>query len=142
MGWVQSGTIWPDDGEPGGDEQIGKAASVRFVNPDLPGRRVTVYAYAHAPEKEIVTREGHVEIFHGYTSDMDSLGIQVQTWFEFDDNAAGDADEWEPTWSKEEYRSLDTRPYAGDRKAAEADALAWIRAFNVDRDIHWDGEMF
>jgi hypothetical protein len=146
MAWIQHGEIWPDDGNPGADEQLGKAASVRFVNPDLPGCRVTVYAYPHAPEKENTTREGSVETFHGFMADMDSFGIQAQTWFEIDEDADGDADEWEPGWSEIRYQSLDTRPYSGlDEKMiadAETDALAWVTRFDANRDIHWDGKRF
>lgn len=145
MGWQQHGVIWEDDGEHG-DEQVGKAASVRFVNPDLPGRRVTVYAYPHAPEKSIVTKEGSIETFHGFEHDMDSFGIESQVWFEIDEDAPGDADDWDPTWSEIKYESLDTRPYSGPAEQmiaeAEADALAWIRGFDPNRDIHWDGERF
>jgi hypothetical protein len=96
MGWVQHGEIWSDDGEPGGDVQVGKAASIRFVDPDFPGRRVTVYAYPYAPEKAIVTVNGSIETFHGYTSDMNGFRIQAQAWFEADDHAAGDADDFNP----------------------------------------------
>jgi len=145
MAWVQCGTVWDDDGEHS-DEQVGKAASVRFVNPDLPGRRVTVYAYPHAPEKSIVTKSGSIETFHGFEHDMDNFGIQSQVWFEIDEDAAGDADDWEPSWSEIKYENLDTRPYSGPAKKmiaeAERDALAWIMRFDASRDIHWDGERF
>lgn len=145
MGWQQHGVIWEDDGEHG-DEQAGKAASVRFVNPDLPGRRVTVYAYPHAPEKSIVTKEGTIETFHGFEHDMDNFGIESQVWFEIDEDASGDADNWDPTWSEIKYKSLDTRLYSGPAEKmiaeAEKDALAWIRSFNPNRNIHWDGERF
>lgn len=49
MGWVRQGGIWYDDGEHS-DKQIGKASSTRLVNSDLPGCRLTIYAYAAAEE--------------------------------------------------------------------------------------------
>jgi hypothetical protein len=145
MGWTQHGEIWEDDGEHG-DEQVGKAASVRFVNPDLPGRRVTVYAYPHAPEKSVVAKNGSIETFHGFEHDMDSFGIESQVWFEIDEGSAGDADDFEPQWSEIKYESLDTRPYSGPAEKmiaeAERDALAWVKAFDANRNIHWDGKLF
>ncbi|AXH66453.1 hypothetical protein SEA_SATIS_304 [Streptomyces phage Satis] len=145
-GWVQHGEIWTDDGDVGGDVQLGKAASVRFVNPAHPGARVTVYAYAHAPERAIEGRIGSIEVHSGYAPDLDNLGVESQTWFEIDDDAKGDADEWDPTWSEIQHQSLDTfiSPGGDDErtKMAEAMALAWIRSFSPDRDIDWDGKRF
>jgi len=49
MGWVRQGEVWYDDGQHT-DEQLGAATSARFVNPDLPRCRVTLYAYPVAKE--------------------------------------------------------------------------------------------
>lgn len=146
MGWIQHGEVWSDDGDVGGDTQLGKAASVRFVNPDHPTARVTVYAYASAPERPIEAKVGSIEVHMGYSADLGNLGIESQVWFEIDDDAKGDADEWDPTWSEIKYESLNSFIGPGtdeQRKAvAEAAALAWVRSFNAERDIHWDGERF
>jgi hypothetical protein len=144
MGWIQHGEIWADDGQHT-DEQVGKAASVRFVNPELPGCRVTVYAYPSAPEKAVVTKDGTIETFHGFTHDMDGFKIETQVWFEIDEDAPGDADEWNPTFSGIQYAAIETGSYSGTAEemiaAAEEDALAWVRAYRPAR-IKWDGKRF
>lgn len=146
MAWTQHGQVWSDDGEVGGDRQIGKAASVRFVNPDYPNARVTVYAYADAPERSIKATVGSIEVFMGYDHDLDNLGIESQVWFEIDDDAKGDADEWDPTWSEIKYESLDSYIAPGDPEkrvaVAEAAALAWVRSYDPAKHIEWDGERF
>lgn len=145
MGWVQYGDVNTDDGEYGGDIQVGKASHVRFTHTDMPGRLVTVYAYPTAPERSIETTEGTKTTFHGYKHDLDSVGIQVQTEFmvcdDIDDPGSTER------WSDYRYQELDTRPYTrgdgDDRvKAAEVDALRWIERFDANRDIAWDGEPF
>lgn len=145
MSWEMHGTVWDDDGQHG-DEQVGKAASVRFVNPELPGCRVTVYAYPHAPEKSVVTRDGSIETFHGFEPDMDSFGIESQVWFEIDEDGPADADAFDPNWSEIRYESLDTRPYSGPAEVmiaeAEQDALAWIMRYDPAKFIDWDGKRF
>jgi hypothetical protein len=144
--WTMHGQVWADDGDVGGDTQIGKAASVRFVNPDCPGARVTVYAYASAPERSIEAKVGSIEVFMGYDADLGNLGIESQVWFEIDDDAEGDADEWDPTWSEIRYESLDSYIAPGpDEKrvaVAEAAALAWVRAYDPKKFINWDGKRF
>jgi hypothetical protein len=147
MAWVQHGKVWDDDGNPGGDDQIGKASSVRFVNPDFPGARVTVHAYATAPERAVEAKVGSIEVFMGYEPNLDNLGIQSSVWFEIEDDATShDADEWEPDWSEIQYEDLDAFIAPGpDEKrvaVAEAAAHAWVRAYNPERDIHWDGKRF
>lgn len=159
MAWVQHGIVLEDDGQHT-DEQIGNAASVRFTDPDKPGARVTVYAYPHAPERfdypdcphEVVLLEdlgGGVGWFAPMPPEhlacsyhMDRLGIQILTMLELleDEDVSGDSDDWEPTWDKMEYELLDTRDYGGDVTAAQTDALAWIRRFDANRAIHWDGK--
>lgn len=125
MGWIRYGDVMADDGHHT-DEQVGNAASVRFANPQIPGRLVTVYAYAHAPE----TEDGEL--------DMSGLGIQVVHEF----MACDDIDEPGDTenWSDYTYEFLDTRPYNGDADAAERDALAWIEAYDPAKYLFWDGE--
>lgn len=144
--WTQHGQVWSDDGDVGGDVQIGKAASVRFVNPDHPGARVTVYAYAHAPERPIEAKVGSIEVHMGYGPNLDNLGIESQVWFEIDDDAAGDADEWDPTWSEIKYESLDSfiGPGTDEQRVAvaEAAALAWVRSYDPKKFIDWDGKRF
>lgn len=144
--WTQHGQVWSDDGDVGGDTQIGKAASVRFVNPDYPGARVTVYAYAHAPERPIEAKVGSIEVHMGYGPDLGNLGIESQVWFEIDDDAAGDADEWDPTWSEIKYESLDSfiGPGTDEQRVAvaEAAALAWVRSYDPKKFIDWDGKRF
>lgn len=145
MGWVQHGDVQVDDGDYGGDTQIGKAAHVRFAHTDMPGRLVTVTAYPVAPEQSIETQEGSVTVFHGYRHDMDSVGVEAQTEFMI----CGNIDDPGSTekWSDLRYEALDTQPYTrGDNdnkiKAAEVDALRFIERFDANRNIHWDGERF
>ncbi|MCP9209574.1 hypothetical protein [Streptomyces cucumeris] len=145
MGWVQYGDIQTDDGDYGGDIQIGKATHVRFIHTGMPGRLVTVTAYPVAPERSIETQEGSVVHFHGFESDMNAVGIQSQIELMI----CGDIDDPGSTeeWSDYLYENLDTRPYSrGDDetkvKAAEVDALRWVERFDANRDIHWDGERF
>lgn len=97
MAWERYGEIWDDDGQHT-DEQVGNAASARFVNPDLPGRLITVHAFPHAPEilnadcphtpvllesyGNGVGRFAPMPDEHdGCTHDLDSLGVQAFTEF-------------------------------------------------------------
>jgi hypothetical protein len=160
MGWVQHGEIWENDGEHG-DDQVGNAASIRFINPELPGRRVTVYAYAQAPEivagscdhKPVkleslgsnVARFAPMPPEHVACSwDLTSLGIQSEFWFEFDENATGDADDWDPTFSAIKYEPVDSRPYKSNAQGVEdatKDALFWIRNY-APSHLAWSGRAF
>lgn len=143
MGWQQDGQIWDDAGDPGDVMQVGKAASAQFMNPDLPGRRVTVYAYPYASEKSHVTQKEGFETFHGFMHDMRGFGIETQIWYEIDD--AGDADTFEPNFTGIDYEKLDAGPYSGSDEVmiaeAEQDALAWVMRYRPDQ-ITWDGERF
>lgn len=160
MGWIQHGEVWDDDGQHG-DTQIGKAASVRFFNPDLPGRLVTVYAFPSAPElgsdaplcshaRLIVKDLGngvaqyaplpseHLRCSH----DMDRVGVESLIEFMICEDL-GDPGGTEE-WSEYRYGPLDTRPYSGTAEVmiaeAEQDALAWIMRYDADKFIAWDGE--
>lgn len=124
--WIRSGEIWADDGNPGGDEQVGKAASIRFVNPDLPGRMVTIYAYPHAPEGD----DGH---------DLENLGVDTATEYMIcrDLEDPGSTEEW----STYQYGTLDTAPLRADVSVAESVAYLWTSVRKGD-EIGWDGEPF
>lgn len=160
MGWQQHGRIWTDDGQHT-DEQVGNAASVRFIDPDKPGARVTVYAYPHAPERldypdcphervlledlgNNVGRYAPMPDEHLACSyHMDKLGVQTLTMLELDEDHPADSDEFEPSGAdRMEYEFLETRDFGGDTAKAEAVALAWVTCFNADRDIDWDGKPF
>lgn len=143
MGWALYGAPWTDDGDYS-PLQVGKASHIRFRHTDKPGRLLTVTAYPMAPEEEIKTREGSFEIFHGYQFDMDRLAVEVQTEFMIceDINDPGSTQEW----GDYRHKTLDAAPYTGSNdekvRTAEADALKYIRRFNGERDIDWDGEQF
>jgi hypothetical protein len=143
MGWVLHGAPWTDDGDHS-PLQVGRAAHIRFRHADKVGRLLTVTAYPKAPEREIVTREGSVETFHGYEFDMGQLAVEAQTEFMICDdiNDPGGTE----NWCDYRYKVLDVDPYTGSddekTRAAEGDALKYIRRFNGERDIDWDGERF
>lgn len=124
MGWIRQGDVMADSGHYS-EYQEGKAASVRFVNSDLPGRVVTVVAYAHAPQND--------------DGEPDLSGLGIEAWHEFvvcrDIEDPGGTEEW----ADDRYEFLDTRPYNGDKDAAERDALAWIRSYDPAKFLHWDG---
>lgn len=157
MSWVidpECG-VMEDDGNPGGDRQVGNAASIRFVRPDLPNARITVYAYAEAPEQI----EGDVECPHeavvledlgdgivryapmpdehvACTHDLSALGVDALTVLEILD-ADG-----EPDWEHRTIETLDTFPLGRDVAKAEAVALAWIKTLDPERDLKWNGKEF
>lgn len=137
------GEPWTDNGDYS-PLQVGKAAHVRFRHLDKPGRLLTVTAYPMAPEVSITTRKGSVETFHGYRFDMDQLAVETQTEFMICEDI-GDPGGTE-SWSDYRYKTLTVAPRTGSdnekTRAAEADALAFIRRFNGERDIDWDGEQF
>ena len=143
MGWVLHGEPWTDDGEYS-PLQVGKAAHIRFRHASKPGRLLTVTAYPMAPEVEITTRKGSVETFHGYEFDMSKLVVEAQTEFMICDdiNDPGGTE----SWCDYRCEALDADPYTGSddekTRAAEADALKYVRRFNGERDIDWDGERF
>jgi|SRR5688572_14690364 len=119
QGWARHGEIWADDGTHS-DEQAGNAASARFVNPELPGCLVTVYAY-------------------GEMAEPGEIGLLSLTEFMIcrDVDEPGSTEEW----STYQYGELDHRPLTSVQDA-ETVALAWVRAFDANRDIHWDGKPF
>ena len=151
--------VMEDDGNPGGDRQVGKSPSIRFVNPDRPNARITVHAWPDAPEwsstdatapecpHEAVILErlsANVARFApmpdehlACTHDLSALGVATMT-----ELAVVDAD-GEVTWSREQYDPcLDTAPLGGDVAKAEAVALSWIQSLDPGRDLTWDGEEF
>lgn len=155
MGWIQYGTISDDDGEQG-DEQIGNVSSVRLVNPSLPGRLVTVYAYPAAPEilggdcphknvilerlGENVARYAPMPDEHVWcTHDRDGLRVDITTEFMICGDV-GDPGNTEK-WCDYRYETVDTKPIK-HLDNAQGLARTWVRMFNADRDIHWDGKPF
>lgn len=165
MGWVQYGEIAEDDGDVGGDIQIGPARSVRFVDPKLPGRLITVYVYAVAQELALddqpgCTHPAEIEEDHGdgtatykpsppehlaCSHDMANVDLQMQTEFMI----CGDVDEPGNTekWSEYQFDYVDDRPpYTGTipeiLAAANAAALQEVTSFDANQYITWDGEPF
>lgn len=127
MGWVQQGRVMDDDGQHS-EEQVGNAASVRFVHTDMPGRLVTVYAY---PVGVVTPSENGDQV--------ECAGIDTHTEYmicrDLDD--PGGTEEF----SQVMYETLDTKPFS-HVGLAENVALAWVIAFDADRNIHWDGNPF
>ncbi|MFJ6141400.1 hypothetical protein [Kitasatospora sp. NPDC092286] len=117
MTWVMAEPGVMDDDGTHGDEQRGPACSVRFTNPDLPGAVVTVYAYAHTPERENTVTE------------------YATGWNPEDPDS-------QPEWTRQAYDSLDTRPFNRNVDAATAAARTWIRSLDPERDFRWDGKEF
>lgn len=163
MSWIRHGFA-QDAGEFAGDIQVGRSAGVWFVNPDLPGRLVTVYMCPVAPEldfddqPECTHRSELLEDFgngvgryappppeHMRCSwDMDKVGIQMVTEFMIcaDVDDPGSTEEW----SVYAYQDRETPPFSGTVeeivKAAEAKAVALAEGFDADLSIHWNGEKF
>jgi hypothetical protein len=117
--WVQHGVIWPDDGTHS-DEQVGNAASVRFANPELPGRLLTVYAFGEMGESGEIDLKTMTEFM--ICRDLDDPGSTEE-------------------WCDYQYEELDHRPLKGVADAQSV-ALGWVKSFDANRDIHWDGEPF
>ncbi|MFJ2778136.1 hypothetical protein [Kitasatospora sp. NPDC087315] len=139
MTWVMAEPGVMDDDGTHGDEQRGPACSVRFTNPDLPGAVVTVYAYAHTPEREnTVTEDGNE--YAEYGPDLGSLGVESLTEYATGWNPE-DPDS-QPEWTRQAYDSLDTRPFNRNVDAATAAARTWIRSLDPERDFRWDGKEF
>jgi hypothetical protein len=142
MGWVLHEEPWTDDGEYS-PLQVGKAAHIRFRHTDKPGRLLTMSAYPMAPEVEVVTHKDTVETFHGYKADMDKLAVEVHTEFMICDDIRDPGGT--ENWCDYRCKRLNTA-YSGidgeKVRAAEADALKFVRRFNGERDIDWDGERF
>jgi hypothetical protein len=140
-GWLMHGSVEKDGADVGGDEQIGKAPSIRFRHFDMPGVLVTVHVYPVAPELDLDRQpecthdepEGW-KCLHGWDDlhdgtggarcvcylppdhlkcsyDMDSVGLKMQTEFMI----CGDIDDPGSTeeWCDYRYDEPDTRPYTG-----------------------------
>ncbi|MFJ7280666.1 hypothetical protein [Kitasatospora sp. NPDC098663] len=139
MSWAMHELGVMDDDGQHGDEQRGPACSVRFINLDLPGAVVTLYAYAHAPErKNTVVEDGKEYVEYG--PDLDSLGVETLTVYATDRNPKNP--DSRPEWEHQVYDSLDTRPFNGDVDAASTAARSWIRSLDPERDFRWDGKEF
>ncbi|MFB7858838.1 hypothetical protein [Rhodococcus qingshengii] len=79
------------------------------------------------------------------TYDMDSLGLSSLTEFVImREGITGDESPFDnPDWEwRSAYVSLDTRPFNRDRKAANRAAHQWLKNFDPNRDISWDGKPF
>lgn len=156
MGWIQHGEIGLHNDEMGGDVQVGRAASVRFIDPEKPGARVTIYAYPVARELDADERSvclhksvkfDSVPSEHMRCSwDMNCVGVQSSIWLEISKDPTSDPDAREVEFSDLQYEDLDTRPFSGSvaeiLTVAEGVALGWIRSFDPNRDIAWDGKPF
>jgi len=127
VAWEQHGEIVRDAGDVGGDEQVGESSSMRFVNPDLPGRVITIYAYP-------------VGVNHlGEDGDQIKVtGIQSATEFMIctDVDNPGDTE----IWSDYTYVDEVIRPFA-ELEAAERTA-AGLLALADPKNIDWNGEPF
>lgn len=163
MSWIRHGFA-RDAGDFAGDVQVGGSAAVWFVNPELPGRLVTVYMCPVAPELDLDDQPecGHrAELLEDFgngvgrfaplpaehwrcTHKMDAAGVQMVTEFMICD----DVDDPGSTekWSIYAYQSRETPPFPGTVeeiiKAAEAKAVALAEGFDANLSIHWDGERF
>lgn len=127
MAWEQHGEIFRDAGDIGGDKQVGESTSIRFVNPDLRGRVITIYAYP-------------VGVSHlGEDGDQVKVtGIQSATEFMIctDVDNPGDTE----VWSDCLYIDETTRPFA-ELGAAERTA-AGLLTLADPKNINWNGEPF
>lgn len=127
--WQEYGSEWTDDGNPGGDWQVGKACSRRFHNPEIPGALVTVYYYPGSYKSE---DDDESETFE--------LDVECQTEFMIckDIDDPGGTQEWcTYTYNKDVYDNA-----FDSVEKAEAAALSALRRFDPVRDIHWDGKPF
>lgn len=134
MTWKLDATgLMEDDGQPGGDVQVGNACSIRLENQELDeevgGGRVhlvTVYVYPEGSERPETPGE----------VDPTSLSLVMQTEFmvctDRDDPGGSEV------WSDYQYDTLDTRAF---RSVVDAECVAqdFLRAFDPVRDIHWSG---
>lgn len=139
MTWVMAEPGVMDDDGQHGDEQRGPACSARFTNAEFPGAVITVYAYAHAPERENSVDVNGIETAE-YGPDLDSLGVESLTeyatgWYLNDPES-------DPDWEKQEYDGLDTWPLNRDVDKATTVARVWIRSLDPTRDFHWNGKEF
>lgn len=135
MVWkLDANGLMEDDGQLGGDTQVGKACSIRLENRELDeevgGGRVhlvTVHVYPEGSER--LETPGEV--------DPTSLSLVMQTEFmvctDRDDPGSSEV------WSDLQYDTLDTRTFRSIAEAENA-ALGVLARFDPERDIHWDGE--
>lgn len=156
-GWILYGSVAEDDGEPGGDEQIGKAPSIRFRHMDIPGVLVTVHVYPTAPELRAADQPEctHEEpagwkCKNGWDDlhkpdgrsacvcwlpaahmrcsyDMDSVGLTMQTEFMICRDINDPGSTEE--WCDYQYEELDAAPFTGTEEeiVAKANAAALKR---------------
>ena len=142
MGWQKEKSGIVSGSDVGGDVQVGKAFSARFVNPDLPRCVVEITVFPSAPERSAETQEGSVTTFHGFTNDLDSLGLDTQTEYVIANEGADMDSPWDDAeWDRTDFDTLDTAPFGGDVKKAEAAALRWLENFDPAH-ITWDGKPF
>lgn len=148
MSWIQHGEIEEDGGQFGGNAQIGASASIRMINPDLPGRVVDVHVYPAARELRLdeqpdcthIPGEAHLRCSYN----MDAVGLEMlticTTCTDIEDPGSTEK------WSDLKYDAVDSGPFTGTDEEivakAEAAALAKVRSFVPERDIDWDGEPF
>jgi hypothetical protein len=126
MSWIEKGVLNEDAGDVGGDDQIGPAFARRFVNPDLPGRLVTVCTYVVRDDMDIRNGEWDVEeqIEYLICADMSDPG-GTETWSEY----------------SYERGTLDGR-VRHSFEAAQADAREHIGRISPSDFYGWDGKEF
>jgi hypothetical protein len=134
MAWKIDPTgLMTDDGQPGGDVQVGKACSIRLENRELDAEKggghihlVTVYVYPEGSERPETPGE----------VDPTSLSLVMQTEFmvctDRDDPGSSEV------WADLQYDILDTRAFRSIAEAGNV-ALGVLARFDPERDIHWDG---
>lgn len=134
MAWKLDATgLMEDDGQPGGDVQVGNACSIRLENRELDQKSeegrvhlVTVHVYPEGSERPEMPGE----------VDPTSLSLVMQTGFLVctDREDPGGSE----VWSDYQYDALDTRAF---RNVVDAECVAqdFLRAFDPERDICWNG---
>jgi hypothetical protein len=156
--WIMDETgIMDDDGQPGGDRQIGKSPSVRYRLAANALAQVTVYAYPDAPEHHVDGMCTHEPVVLEHlgsgvgryapmtpehlacTHDLSAISVDTLTVAELFASEE-DRENGNPEWEHLETGTLDTSPAATHTvEAAEAAALAWIKALDPERDLSWTG---
>lgn len=124
--WQEQGELFEDAGDMGGDVQVGKAFNRRFINPDLPGRLVTVNVYP-------IAGDGNNE------PDLSEVDIECQVEYmiceDMDDPGGTEV------WSDIKYdRDIDVLVSDSIEKAESA-AKNYVKRF-LPEHIAWDGEPF
>lgn len=119
--WQLDGPPMADAGDIGGDNQIGRAFSARFVNLDLRGRIITVYAYPIGEGDRVTAVESATE----YLICRDP------------ENPGGTEE-----WSDYRYQHLEMdMSVISSIEQAEWAAESWIR-LRYGADFDWNGERF